>query len=56
MEMNWFIITIIGLVVIALIILLIKQNQKDKKAFIRKLNDDNQKPAEHEPEIDSEDL
>ena len=56
MKINWITIIIIGLVVIALIIFLIKQNQKDKKAFIRKLNDDYQKPAEHEPEIDSEDL
>lgn len=57
MKINWITITIIiiSLVFIALTIFLIKQNQKDKKAFMKKLNDDYQKPIEHISEIDSED-
>ncbi len=54
MEKNWIVIVIVSLAAIALVIFLIKQNQKDKKALIQKLNNDYPKPKENEPEINYE--
>lgn len=38
--MNWFIIIIVGIVVITLLVFLIIRNQKDEKEFEKKLNRD----------------
>ena len=50
--MNWYIIVIIGVLVIGLITFLIYRNQKDEKKLSEKLNDDYTKPK-HE-HIDTE--
>jgi hypothetical protein len=43
------IISIVAFSAILLILVLVKQNQKDKKALIKKLNDDYQQPKVNEP-------
>jgi uncharacterized membrane-anchored protein YhcB (DUF1043 family) len=52
MVKDWIIVAIVLLAGIALVIFLVKQNQKDKKALIQKLNNDYPKLNESEPEID----
>ncbi len=52
MVKEWIIVVIVLLAGIALVVFLVKQNQKDKKALIQKLNNDYPKPNENEPEID----
>jgi hypothetical protein len=51
MVKNLFIISIVAFAAILLIFFLVKQNQKDKKALIKKLNSDYQQPTVNEPEI-----
>jgi FtsZ-interacting cell division protein ZipA len=50
-ESNTLIIIVFGLAAIALIIFLIKQNKKDKKAFMQELNQQDQKPNEEDPPL-----
>jgi low affinity Fe/Cu permease len=57
METNWLIIIIAVIAVIALIIYLFIQNQRDKKAYLQRLidEDNNALPKEPDNEIDSTD-
>jgi hypothetical protein len=57
METNWLILIIAIIAVIALLSYLIFQNQKDKKAYMQKLidEDNNALPKEPDNEIDSTD-
>lgn len=48
MKINWFIVSSIVICVIALVIYLIKQNQKDKNNLVKKLNEDYKKSTETE--------
>jgi hypothetical protein len=54
--MNWLIIIPVGIVVIALLIFLIRRNQKDKRDFEKKINNDYDKPKEEEGDIDTEQI
>jgi hypothetical protein len=54
MEKNWIILIIIILVAIPSIILLIKQNRKDRKNLFKKLPGDYPEPPLVESEIDKE--
>jgi len=49
---EWIIAVIVLAGGVCLIIFLVKQNQKDKKALIQKLNNDYPKPDENDPGID----
>lgn len=48
MEINWVIVIVIALCAIGLIIYLFKQNQKDKKNLVKKLNEDYKKSEKTE--------
>ena len=54
MEMNWLIIILVFIAVLALIVFFIKRNQKDKKDFIRGLikNDEESFRKEEDTEVD----
>ena len=54
--MNWFIIIIVGILAIVLIVFLIIRNQKDKKKFERKLNNDYPKPRSEDGDIEINEL
>jgi FtsZ-interacting cell division protein ZipA len=56
--MNWFVIVIVGIIVIALVVFTIFRNQKDKNAFEQQINNDypKEKDAENDVEIDEEKL
>ena len=49
MQIHYLAIVGFAVIVIALIIFLIRQNQKDKKDLVNKLNQDYKKPSEEEP-------
>jgi low affinity Fe/Cu permease len=53
--MNWPIIIVVGIAVIALIIFLVVRNNKDEKVFEQQLNNDFTKPKEEgeDDEIDT---
>ncbi len=54
--MNWYILIPFGIGAIALIVFLVKRNQKDEKKFEQQLKDDYQKPkdAKTDDTIDEE--
>lgn len=54
--MNWYILIPFGIAAIALIVFLVKRNQKDEKQFEQQLKDDYQKPkdAKTDDTIDEE--
>jgi uncharacterized membrane protein len=54
--MNWLILTIFGILAIALIVFLVLRNQKDEKDFERDLNNDFPKRKSDEGDIDIDDL
>ncbi len=54
--MNWLIIIVVGILVIALIIFLVIRNQKDKKKFTELLNNDYPKPRDEEGDIEIDEL
>lgn len=56
--MNWFIIIIVGIVLLGLVIFTIIRNQKDKNEFEQKINNDylKKKEAEGDEEIGDEKL
>lgn len=47
---------IIGIAALALIVLLVIRNQKDKKDLVNKLNNDYRKTKEEEKDIDTEEI
>lgn len=52
--LNWLILILFGIAVIALLVFVIKRNQKDKKEFEHQLNEDFYKSKDEEGDIDSE--
>lgn len=54
--MNWLILIPVGVVLVALVIFLIKRNQKDEAAFEEQLNNDYAKPKEDENDPDPEEI
>jgi hypothetical protein len=50
--MNWLIIIIAGILAIALIVFLVRRNQKDEKQFEKQLDNDYPKPGTDEGDID----
>lgn len=54
--MNWLILIPVGLALVALVIFLIKRNQKDEAAFEEQLNNDYPKPKEDEADAEPEEL
>ena len=54
--MNWLILIIFGIFVIALIVFLVVRNQKDEKDFVKELNNDYPKRKSDEEDIDIDDL
>ena len=52
MEINWIIVTLVIVAVIALIIFLILQNQKDKKALMKHLIDEDNIYMSKKPDND----
>jgi FtsZ-interacting cell division protein ZipA len=55
MEKNWFILILFVLVSIALIILLIKKNHKDRKGLFKKMPGDYSDPKKVDSEFDFKD-
>lgn len=56
MSINWPVLIIVGVVLIAVVLFLIIRNQKDEKSFEIKLNEDYQKSKVEENDIDTEKL
>lgn len=54
--MNWPIIILVGIAVIALIVFLFLRNQKDKKEFETKLKNDYRKPKDNEGDIEIDEV
>ena len=50
--MNWFVIIIVGIIVIALVIFTIIRNQKDKNDFEHKINNDYPKKKEEGGDVE----
>ncbi|HEX8014288.1 MAG TPA: hypothetical protein VF465_03570 [Flavobacterium sp.] len=53
MEINWIIMGIVAVLLIALIVFMIKKNQKEKKKLTELLNNDFKKADEDEPDFDN---
>jgi len=56
MEINWTIISIVGVLVIILIVFLIRRNQRDEKELTEKLNNDYKTTPEADSELNDEDV
>ena len=54
--MNWLILVIFGIFVIALIVFLVVRNQKDEADFVQKLNNDYPKPKSGDGDIEIDKL
>ncbi len=52
--MNWIAFTILSIVLIGLVVFTIIRNQKDKKEFVHKLNNDYPKKKDEEGDIEIE--
>ncbi len=52
--MNWYVIIIVGIVVIGLVVFTIIRNQKDKNDFVQKVNNDYPKKKEEEGDVEIE--
>ena len=50
--MDWLILLVVGILAIVLIVFLVIRNQKDKKKFIRQLNNDYPKHMDNEGDIE----
>jgi low affinity Fe/Cu permease len=50
--MNWPLIIILGIAAIALIVFLVRRNQKDEKAFEDQLDNDYRKPKDEEGDVE----
>ncbi len=53
--MNWPLLILVGVAIIALIVFLVRRNQKDKKEFENQLKNDYRKPKDEEGDVDIED-
>ena len=56
MELNYFALAIIGLVLMVLLLFLVFKNKKDRRDLEQKLNQDYKKPTESEHTRDVDDL
>jgi LPXTG-motif cell wall-anchored protein len=56
MELNYFALALIGLVLMVLLLFLVFKNKKDRRDLENKLNQDYKKPQESEHTSDSDDL
>jgi uncharacterized membrane protein YqiK len=54
--MNWPVITIVGVVLIALVIFLVRRNIKDEKQVEQQIKNDFHKSKEAEGDVDSEEV
>ena len=54
--MNWPVVILFGIAAIALIVFLVKRNQKDEKQFEEQLNNDYRKAKDEEGDIDIDEL
>lgn len=54
--MNWLIVIPVGAALVALVVFLIKRNQKDKAVFEKQLNNDYTKPKDDEEDTDAEEI
>jgi FtsZ-interacting cell division protein ZipA len=52
--MNWTVIVIVGIALIALIVFLVRRNAKDEKEFEQQQNNDYHKTKDEEGDIDIE--
>lgn len=52
MERNWLILILVFMAIITLFIFFIIRNQKDKKALIHELNEDDKLPIQEEHDTD----
>ena len=55
MDINWPVIIIPGVVLVAVLLFLVYRNQKDKKKLEQKLNEDFKKSKDEEGDVDIED-
>lgn len=53
--MDWMLLILLGIAIIALLIFLIIRNRKDQKTFERQLNNDYRKKKEEEKDIEIDD-
>nr|WP_315241102.1 hypothetical protein [uncultured Flavobacterium sp.] len=53
MKINWIIMGIVAVLLIALIVFMIKKNQKEKKKLTELLNNDFKRVDEDEPDFDN---
>lgn len=56
MQINWTVILIVGVLLVALVVFIIIRNNKDRKDLEHKLNEDYRKSKETEHTIDSDDV
>lgn len=56
MNINWPVLIIVGVVLVALVIFLIVRNRKDEKVLEHELNEDYPKPKEDEHTDDPDDI
>jgi large-conductance mechanosensitive channel len=54
--MNWLIIIIVGILIIALIVFLVIRNQKDEKEFEKELDNDYHKPKSKDEALEIDEL
>lgn len=53
--MNWPFLVLFGLAAVALIVFLVRRNQKDEKKFEKQLNEDYHKSKDEEGDVAAED-
>lgn len=53
MEINWIVLGAVAVLVVALIVFIIKKNQKEKKKLTDRLNNDFKKAEEDELDFDN---
>ena len=56
MEVNGTVLVIVGVILVALLLIIITKNKKDRKEFENQLNEDYKKPKASEHDEDVEDL
>ncbi len=56
MNINWPVLIVVGVALVALVIFLIVRNMKDEKELEHKLNEDYPKPKEDEHNTDPDDV
>jgi uncharacterized membrane-anchored protein YhcB (DUF1043 family) len=54
--MNWPVLLIVGIAILALLFFLVKRNLKDEKVFEEQLNNDYHKTKDEEGDVDSEEI